>query len=424
MRPSESHFQEQVARWTRDAILDGVNSFDRLLTSLPGVYPSLVVHTIEKLQNELPLNAPVLQQILAEAATPWNGPPIQDSISRFLPIPHPLDFEWRFCPNTLDYLRVEAERLSCPGHSIALIGTPTVLLDLDRSLGDRCFILLDKNRLTAERIAGSLQRGQVKVFDAFTNDPPLINATVTFIDPPWYTPYFEVFLWSASKITCMGGTVLLSLPAVGTRPCIDEERICLLQRAEYFGFELVELRPAELGYLSPLFEQNALRAEGIIGCPPVWRFADLAVFVLTSQKEVGRPQFRCRKNEWEEHMIKDVRIRVRTSRRSSGINSPGLDPTLKSIVASDIMPSVSTRDPRRKMVHVWTSGNRVFRCDSSEVLSILLEHRSCSSIGNRLCIIQETVNRQLSASEKHNIHVAASQIDQLVTIEQEEITRS
>jgi hypothetical protein len=57
-------------------------------------------------------------------------------------------------------------------------------------------------------------------------------------------------------------------------------------------------------------------------------------------------------------------------------------------IDGDVLPSVSRRDPRRRLAHVWTSGNRVFRTDNPElVLDAAFMHskeRSTTSFQPRL----------------------------------------
>jgi len=44
------------------------------------------------------------------------------------------------------------------------------------------------------------------------------------------------------------------------------------------------------------------------------------------------------------------------------------------LIAGDVLPSVSARHPLRSEVDVWTSGNRVFRCEEGAKLVALCEH--------------------------------------------------
>jgi hypothetical protein len=41
---------------------------------------------------------------------------------------------------------------------------------------------------------------------------------------------------------------------------------------------------------------------------------------------------------------------------------------LVSLIEGDILPTVSRRDPRRRLAQVWTSGNRIFRTDNPRLL--------------------------------------------------------
>jgi hypothetical protein len=42
--------------------------------------------------------------------------------------------------------------------------------------------------------------------------------------------------------------------------------------------------------------------------------------------------------------------------------------SLISLIEDDILPTVSRRDPRRRLAQVWTSGNRIFRTENPQLL--------------------------------------------------------
>ncbi len=63
----------------------------------------------------------MIEKIRAEAGAPAEGRPIAASL---LPLPHPLDFEWRFSAGTCRELLAAASDLTRAGDTILLYGTP------------------------------------------------------------------------------------------------------------------------------------------------------------------------------------------------------------------------------------------------------------------------------------------------------------
>lgn len=54
------------------------------------------------------------------------------------------------------------------------------------------------------------------------------------------------------------------------------------------------------------------------------------------------------------------------------------------IYDSDILPTVSMRNDKLKLVNFWTSGNRVFKCNNTKLVSEILNLRSKKSY--RFCL--------------------------------------
>ena len=87
---------------------------------------------------------------------------------------------------------------------------------------------------------------------------------------------------------------------------------------------------------------------------------------------------------WTEVAIGRMRLFIGT-----GGNGASGDADLVSIVAGDVLPSVSRRDPRRSPANVWTSGNRVFRTNNPQLLLEAAILCACEAMGSgiqpRLC---------------------------------------
>jgi len=194
---------------------------------------------------------------------------------------------------------------------------------------------------------------------------------------------------------------------------VEFERQEALTVAGEMGLSLVEVVPGALGYLSPLFERNALRALGVIDLPACWRKGDLAVFAVTGtnrrpRRDVGSEE------RWSEAAIDGVRIRVRLNNCARFA-----DPTLRSIAPGDVLPSVSRREPIRRKVQVWTSGNRVFRCDGPDVVAEVVAALGAGLVPE--AVVHTLLDRELRPSQRNLVAQCVSHVRTLVEQEQSEM---
>jgi hypothetical protein len=145
-----------------------------------------------------------------------------------------------------------------------------------------------------------------------------------------------------------------------------------------------------------------------------WRRGDLAIFLNSYQNNIPRPVVSSPDDsKWAEESLFSVRIRIRND-LSVGFS----DPTLRSIVPGDILPSVSSRDERRTLVDVWTSGNRVFTCKGRGILRQII---SALAIGRAPeDIVTEGLGRKLTVIENELVLQATSQIMKIIELEQTE----
>lgn len=205
----------------------------------------------------------------------------------------------------------------------------------------------------------------------------------------------------------------MSTPPAGTRPNVSQEWAIILEWATRLGFRLLNVEHGVLPYVSPLFERNALKAEGLHNIPVEWRCSNLALFVREFRAEVPRPPNCLGDRSWYEEVFQDVRIRFRVC------NNAGLeDPTLRSIVPGDILPSVSRWDDRRKLVDVWTSGNRIFRCYNPGLLRQIAKSIACNQSPKRKLI--DCIGRTLTEAEIELIEKASEQIINIINLEKTE----
>src|SRR5690348_12276237 len=93
---SQTAFSARIDALTHEAIAEGVVDFAALLCRLPGVYPIELLSSLDRLATAevipLTIATSVRRQATKASANGGEG-------RSFLPLPHPLDFEWRFTPD-------------------------------------------------------------------------------------------------------------------------------------------------------------------------------------------------------------------------------------------------------------------------------------------------------------------------------------
>ncbi len=412
-RAAANSFSELVDGWVLEAIKSGVIGFGPLICALPGVYPSVVRNAIRRLARSRGILTEPLERTLTDLTI--DGPLRQGHSTQLaLPVPHPLDFDWRFAAAANERLLDEWANLARPSGCLVLLGAPSVALEALRRIPRIDVTALDKNSAVSKALRQTCPSARAILSDVMRDKlPALSEVAVVVADPPWYPEHLHSFLWAGSEICRVRGHLLVSLPPMGTRPGIAEERAKLLDFATELGLRLVRLDDAALPYLSPPFERNALRADGIAGVPVNWRRGDLAVFAkirITHKARPLAPPFEAR---WHEAQVRGVRVRLRPQR-----DAAFGDPRLISLVAGDILPTVSRRDRRRRHADVWTAGNRIFKCRTTGILTTVME-----ALGARQPPVErvaDALGRNLDADEANLVELAAEQVSNLISVERDE----
>lgn len=403
---SDEAFERAVADWVGRALAEGAASFAAILRRLPGVSPADALRAIRKATStSLPDRF-----FCCDGADEGS---LSETLPRGWPVPHPLDYDWRFAPETAEALGARCLELAAAGSEIALLGAPSLVPPLARAgrhaLGQGV-TLVDGSAAMTRAVRQAFPGTNVACLDLVCG-PEVArtrSAGVVLADPPWYPEQTTAFLWAAGCLCRTGGYVLVSLPAIGTRPGLEAERAGLRALAHGWGLRLVRLEPAVLAYLSPRFEQNAHRAAGLSGVPLEWRRGDLAVFENVSATHAPRPPVQSQPDTWEEIAVGAARIKLRV-REENGFRDPALLP----IVPGDILPTVSRRDARRERADVWTSGNRIFASCGVMLVRALLRAAGSDPVS----AVRNVLRRDLDRQEAMVVVRAARQISELIQIE-------
>lgn len=275
--------------------------------------------------------------------------------------PHPLDFEWRNSTGSLDYLINLVQKLNHVEDRILFLGLPTLFASACIKEIPQKVTLVEINNpvvRSLKKMNANIERFRIIEADIFKIAPKIIGKyNSVFMDPPWYSPHFYQFMWLATQCVEIGGIIGISLPPINTRPDIDKERIDWFSFCQNHGLCLENLYAQKLHYAMPFFEFNAFRAAGINDILPFWRKGDLALFRKIQGDSQKRPTINETRPIWVEREIDTVRIRIKIEE----YNDHNEELRIEHLVKGDILPSVSTRDKRRELANLWTSGNRVFK---------------------------------------------------------------
>lgn len=356
---SHADFDVRVDAWTTAAMREGAKSYAALLRRLPGVYPTELLASIDRLVAQGSLDATFAAAIRQQSEVKSVGPAEGRSL---LPLPHPLDFEWRFTSESSRTLLDQAAALTRPGDDLLLFGTPGLAAEaLTLPLSRRMTLLAETNGVTDRLLALNRATGSPLQIAFCGAGLPRESANAVLLDPPWYPDYVRAMLAAAAHACRLGGTVLISLPPDGARPSAAADRQAAVALGARLGLSLQEHHPLAIGYETPFFERNALLATGIT-TPSQWRRGDLMIFRKTGVPS-RPPASSGHTRSWTEVAIGRMRLFLR-SRTGVNDGEHGLIP----ILDGDVLPSVSRRDPRRRLADVWTSGNRIFGTDNPQLV--------------------------------------------------------
>jgi hypothetical protein len=148
---AEAAFAARVDGWVRDALARGSQPFSAVLRALPGVYPTEALVSLRRLvgQGGFPRGrlAEIERELSGTDRAEGAGP------TDWLPLPHPLDFEWRFSADTSSTLLAHACDLAGRDAPVALIGTPGLCAHLiDMAAKDANFVFVGEDNLVTETL--------------------------------------------------------------------------------------------------------------------------------------------------------------------------------------------------------------------------------------------------------------------------------
>jgi hypothetical protein len=340
---SES-FQGQLRASCLEALESRISDFASLMECLEGADPVLVARVLEQIaEGDGHVGAGALSLLAEVRHSSSREPPTH------VPVPHPLDYAWRFTRHTLDELLKNVQALSRPGDRVVHLGTPTLHEHALTELDDREHLLLDADARQVAR-ANSIQPGSALHIDLLGPNLPEVSATCCVADPPWYPEYAAAFANAAALALVPGGSLLLAFAGAQTRPGIAHDRACVISGALEDGLELISARK-KCRYETPPFEYAAMTAAGL-SVPHAWRVGELFHLRRRAESRPGRRT--ARRESWHAVDLQGIPLRLRTDTPPHGAE------LIAPLIDGDVLPTVSRRAVVRDRVSLWTSRNRVF----------------------------------------------------------------
>jgi hypothetical protein len=312
-------------------------TFEALVAALPGVLPHEALAALRR------MGGCHAERLAEDAVTDRAGATIDQGA--LLPLPHPLDSEFRFDETTA---RILAEALVCStraGDEILLIGVPSVAVELGRMHVDRQIRFLGPDNIVTDAVSAVVGDQRLRL-----GQGPGGTAAAALLDPPWYARPMNDLIHVAAAGCRAGAVITLIVPPLGTRPEIAADRSIYLQSAINAG-----LTPTGASgpacYRTPLFELAAMERQGIARLPS-WRRGEALEFIVDGE---------IRSAAWTapravEFSAAGIRLRLVRGEARGG-------PLLQPIESHEVFSSVSARAERRSLATLWTTANRAFAID-------------------------------------------------------------
>lgn len=313
----------------RERCLAG-GSLHRICQALQGAFPAVAVEAMEHIPGE------------------WSEerPASKTTLDLQMPEPHPVDCDWRFDAHTAESLAREA---STAGRVLCL-GTPSVFAAIVARGGQAH--LVDRNPFLARHLQHD-DRSTFQIGDVAALAPTGTSFDAAVIDPPWYPGCYDLFISRAIARLVRPGILFVTLFRELTRPGAQRERSELLARLQKLG--RTSILDREAVYATPRFEEEVLRRLRLPALP-AWRAADV---VRVEVGEDGRWDLSPTMDEigstWRRFLVGEQVVTVMNRPDDDGPIHYEAPRTLEHGFA---LRSVSSRDPARVGVTVWTSRNR------------------------------------------------------------------
>ena len=317
----------------------GCDTFAALSARCGGAWPGEVAHILRQAGSHTIARSDT-RRLLASAASPGAvSRPRQDPR---LPLPHPLDHDWRFTTATSDALLATVRKHAPQARKILFVCAPTAALRAaERAPGLEVVLAGRAGDPVVEAVVRAA-RGAITFHD-LAGDMASVRADAAVLDPPWYDDIALPLLARTAAGLKAAGLLLACHPDRLTGAADAGTFDDLRQSGARFGLSGIVTLLGRVRYETPLFEARALAALDLAGYHPRWRTG--RVFV-GSRSPGPVPYLPLAADAWTEKPIQES--------RTDGYRVPIGDLGCFGCV----VPSVSRQHSARRDCLAWTSGNR------------------------------------------------------------------
>lgn len=321
--------------------LSFANSFSLLTAFCDGAFPASIVDVLRQLSSKIS----TASERLAEVG---RHHPLRPFSDQRLPVPHPLDFEWRYSNASADELLRKLNAIAGPGGRLLFVCTPTVALRAVDAENSRDVIYASR---ADDAVTASLKEvcSDRMEFIEVRDDLSWIGAAAALVDPPWYDDIALPLVTQAVVGLEDGGGVLIGVPDRLTG-CSSAPLLSSIDAdSRPFGLEYAQLLAGKLRYETPYFELNTLHRLGLYSVHPRWRTGRVA-FARKTRNSIPRYSFP-ESGMWSEIGGGASRMRFRVPTNGEFVSSGPFRFNVRETIS---------RVPARSHSEVgWTAGNRV-----------------------------------------------------------------
>lgn len=418
-----NNYISEIDRIIQEIIKETLD-FRTIIAKPTGIHPIEVLKSIKRLFDQGEIAYDNYQELIKSAAAKHSYPD-EGEYLQILPVPHQVDFDWRFSNNGVKYFVnfIDNEVIK-KGHKIriAFIGSPSLFrYYCVNKISHVELYLIDFN---ANKHIGNFEVPKyAHVLECNLNydidtayEVESIQADLIVMDPPWYPEYYKKFFEIANIVGANQCNVIGVSPPILTRNTITEERTMIDLFIKKIGFSNIEYEPVSIEYYTPPFEKNVFLINGINNYPVCWRKGDFFSTMREGIKNCHHLDVMCSATggAWSEKRIGVVRIKIRQDIQDEDI---GFGIKLNHIYQKDIYPSVSRRFKGYDKINVWTSGNRVFHCTNIPVLFMIIERLHEKHVVD---VLERDYNEKIPVLQKEQIEEAREMILQIIEMEQME----
>lgn len=404
----EKVYISQLETYLKNLLRKRPMSFQEIVTHSEGAYPTDVLRVLKNLvlHNEIKIHKE-LYLIPGWIYKSENNEISRESYIQKLPEsapsifadPHPADYDWRYTSKAREELINRLGPFIDCESKIALLGAPTLFLDLHK-FGTPVTLFDNSPSILHDFESAGITTGLIRhnLFDPLPEFSKKFEVVIA--DPPWYVPFHEAFILRAAELLKEQGILMLSVPAWLTRPSAIIDRSEIITFATKAGFYLDEIAPGVLPYQCPKFEQIALSLQDI-KCGN-WRSGDLFVF-RKIRRAIRTLRVSCPVDEpsWDEYRFGNLKVKLR---KRIIVDSDNL--TIKPVSnEGPYLGTVSRRSPLRQCIDLWTSDNIAYSINRVDIVKAALDglragkspNSIVESFGNSLSkieadILLETLN--------------------------------